>query len=258
METKRGIAALRKKNKPSRRNKRPGGLPSGSAEAKKESRVNAGPNNNRGGPIINKKTEVHATNTDISGDTKASKEVQTDRKIAIYIAVLAVFLAICTMGGDNSTKDATRTNILASDTWAHYQAKKLREASYRLASDALELRLETEPDLPEVLRKQIQDKIKAHNAQADRLKSDPQKGDGQAELAAKARAIEADREIALRRDPYFDYGVAFLQIAIVLASASIVFGGGGILVLGSFIMGVSGVALMINGFLLIFSIPFVG
>lgn len=249
---------MRKKNKPHRRNKRPSGSSSGSVAAHTESIGNAEPADNRRGSTINNKMGCDVESTEISENMKEVKEVQADRRIAIYIAVLAVFLAICTMGGDNATKDATRTNIQASDMWAHYQAKKLRETNYKLAIDNLELRLAAEPNAPEEARKQIQEKINAYRAEVEHLKSDPKKGEGQEELSAKAREIEVERDVALRRDPYFDYSTAFLQIAIVLASASIVFGGGGILMIGSLIIGAVGVGLMVNGFFLIFSIPFIG
>jgi hypothetical protein len=206
---------------------------------------------------VDKQKGHHVTSTDITDNLKEAVELNADKRVAIYIAVLAVFLAICTMGGDNSTKDATRTNILASDTWSFYQAKKLRETNYRLLVDTMELRLATESALSEEARKKIQDKANEYRAEADRMKSDPRKGEGQQELAAKAKIYEGEREVALRRDPYFDYATAFLQIAIVLASASILFGGG--LLLGcSFVVGGIGVAMMINGFTLLVNVPFIG
>lgn len=39
-----------------------------------------------------------------------------DRWIGVYIGILAVILAICSMGGDNAAKEATRNNIAATDT----------------------------------------------------------------------------------------------------------------------------------------------
>lgn len=185
------------------------------------------------------------------------KDVNADKRVAVYIAILAVLLTVCTMGGDNSTKDATRANIDASDTWAHYQAKKLREVEHRLAADALEMKLAAEPGMPEGARKQIEDKIRKYREEAERFKSDPKEHDGQAELSAKAKAYVAERDEAMRRDPYFDYATAFLQIAIVLSSASILFGGGVLLALSA-VVGGAGVILMVNGFTLLFNLPFLG
>ena len=55
--------------------------------------------------------------TDVADSLKeAGKELDLDRRVAVYIAVLAVLLSVCSVGGGNSTKDFTRTNIQASDT----------------------------------------------------------------------------------------------------------------------------------------------
>jgi hypothetical protein len=61
----------------------------------------------------------------------------------------------------------------------------------------------------------------------------------------------------MRKDPYFDYGQALLQIAIVLASVAIITGGTSLLVFSG-ILAVGGVASMLNGFTLLFSVPFIG
>ncbi len=193
--------------------------------------------------------------TDIADSLREdAKELDRDRRVAVYIALLAVFLSICGVGGGNSTKDATRTNIQASDTWAFYQAKYLRQTTYRVAAEGLQLRL-AEPSLPEAARKQIEEKVAAYKAEIDRLESDPKKGEGKTELAAKAKEFEKDRDAALKQDPYFDYAQAFLQIAVVLASASIVLKNRPLL-LGSGILSILGVLLMINGFTLAVDIPF--
>ncbi len=193
--------------------------------------------------------------TDIADSMKDAQEHGVDKWVAIYIALLAVLLSICGIGGGNSTKDATRTNIQASDTWAYYQAKNMRQTSYKLAAEALQLRL-GEPGLLEAQRKQIEERIAAYDAEIGRLESDPVKGEGKKELTAKAREFENARDAALRQDPYFDYAQAFLQIAIVLASASIVLRNRPLLA-GSGLLGVLGVLLMVNGFTLAVNIPFV-
>ena len=59
----------------------------------------------------------------------------------------------------------------------------------------------------------------------------------------------------MKQDPYFDYAQAFLQIAVVLASASIVLRNR-LLLAGSGLIGISSVLLMINGFTLAVEIPF--
>lgn len=188
-------------------------------------------------------------------DEKSAK--QRDRLIAVYIGVLAVGLAICNMGGGNATKDATANNIQAADTWAFYQAKNTRRNEVRLQIDALELRLATEPGLLIPARAAIEDKIKAYRANEAHLSSEPETGEGLKELLVKGKVLEAQRDIAMRKDPYFDYAQAMLQIAIVLASVSIITGGTLLLVL-SILLSVVGALLTIDGFTLLFTVPFIG
>ncbi len=66
---------------------------------------------------------------------------ERDRWIGVYIGILAVILAICAMGGDNAGKDATRSNIEASNTWAFFQAKNMRRHVLRVEVDYLNLLL---------------------------------------------------------------------------------------------------------------------
>ena len=48
--------------------------------------------------------------------------------------------------------------------------------------------------------------------------------EGLDELFVKGKALEAERDVALRKDPYFDWSQALLQIAIVLASVHLIIG----------------------------------
>lgn len=194
--------------------------------------------------------------TEIAESLRESKEeADLDRRIAIYIAFLAVLLSICSVGGGNASKDATRTNIQASDTWAFYQAKHQRETAYKLAVDGLQLRL-SEPGLPDASHKEIEKKLAAYDAEIAHLESDPKKGEGKKELVAKAKEFEHERDRALRQDPYFDFAEAFLQIGVVLASASIVLKNSSLL-WGSGFLSFLGFLLMLNGFTLAVSIPFI-
>lgn len=191
---------------------------------------------------------------DVFDRLKSDKE-ELNKWVGVYIGVLAVLLAVCNVGGGNSTKDAIRANIDVSDTWGFYQAKSIRRTSYNLAADELEAVLATQPALTGPARKAVEDKIKSHRAEADRLKKDPE--DGIDRLLAKAKALEAERDVALRKDPYFDWSQALIQIAIVLASVHLIIGNFVLLGLSGGLAAL-GVLLMLNGFTLLVSIPFLG
>jgi Domain of unknown function (DUF4337) len=186
----------------------------------------------------------------------AGKETY-NRWVGVYIGVLAVLLAICNVGGANATKDATHSNIAAANTWAFFQAKNIRRNSIGLAADDLELMLAAMPAMPEEARKRFEDKIKGYRAQYQSLTTDPQKQEGLDELFVKGKLLELERDVALRKDPYFDWSQALLQIAIVLASVYLIVGNVGLLGLSAG-LGVLGTLLMLNGFTLALRLPLLG
>ena len=178
-------------------------------------------------------------------------------RAALMIAVLAAILAICGLGGGNATDDMIYNNIKASDTWAFFQAKNIRRNSTTLAANELELLLAAQPGMPDEAKKKFEDKIKDYRAEAQRLTTDPAKKEGLDELFARAKAMEAARDVALAKDPYFDWSQALLQIAIVLASVHLIIGNLWLLAMSGG-LGALGVLLMLNGFTLAVKLPFLG
>jgi hypothetical protein len=187
----------------------------------------------------------------------ANDKDERNKWIGVFIGVLAVLLAICGVGGGNAAKDATRSNIEASNTWAFFQAKNIRRHAVTIAADDLELLLASQPGMPDEARRRIEEKMRAYRAQIQALTSDPLKKEGLDELFARGKALEAERDVALRKDPYFDWSQALLQIAIVLASVHLIIGNLWLLGLSGG-LGALGVLLMLNGFTLALRLPFLG
>jgi hypothetical protein len=181
------------------------------------------------------------------------------RRAALAIGVLAMLLAIAGLGGENATKEMVNANISASDSWAFYQAKSVRQTSLRFAAEELELLL---PTLPPDQRSEARQRIDGDRTTVARYESEPDpddpanhlKGEGKNELLARARYWEARRDRAQRQDPNFDYAQALFQIAIVLGSVSIVAVSRRLLALASG-LGVVATVLMLNGFLLVVDLP---
>jgi hypothetical protein len=161
------------------------------------------------------------------------------------------------MGGGNAAKDATLKNIEAANTWSFFQAKNLRRQALRLRVDELETLRDTNLSIPEATKTAIEGKIAAYKVEDQTLTSNEKTGEGLDQLWARGKALEAERDRAMQKDPYFDYAEAFLQIAIVLASIAIISGGSALLI-GSGILGVLGLLLTINGFTLLVAIPYIG
>jgi hypothetical protein len=141
--------------------------------------------------------------------------------------------------------------------WAFFQAKNARRQALRLTADEFDIMLKSNPAMPDDVKKSIETKISDYRAQDKLLTTDPKSGEGLDELFNKGKALEALRDDALKRGPYFDYGQALLQIAIVLASVAII-SGGNFLLFASFILGALGTAATVGGFTLAFPLPFAG
>jgi len=196
---------------------------------------------------------------ELGRDAEAENIRDRDRWIGVYIGLLAVLLAVCAMGGGNAAADATMKNIEASNTWAFFQAKNMRRHVLRVELDDLSLRLLAEPDLTPEGRAAIEAKIADFRLQdgvltiGDQAKPADQR-EGLDQLFEKGKRLEAERDLAMRRGPYFDYGQALLQIAIVLASISIITRGT-VLLAVSGVLGAAGAFLTLNGFTLALAIP---
>lgn len=177
------------------------------------------------------------------------------QRAAIGIAFLAMLLAITSLGGSNAGKEATNNNIYASNYFAFFQAKNIRQSDIGLAADALELGLLKDAGLDDQTKSAIKAKMEAYRKTVARYESEPETGEGKKELLAKAKEFEQKRDHALKQDPYFDYAEALLQIAIVLISVSIVATLPWLAFLGGAV-GLVGAVLMVNGYLLLVEIPF--
>jgi nitroreductase len=187
------------------------------------------------------------------------KEKESDtfkRNAAIVIAIFAMLLAITGLGGGNATKEAINENIAASNAFNFFQAKNMRQTSLTLAANEIELAWSA-GNLSDDAKAALKTKLDDYRKTIQRYESEPATGEGKKELLEQAREHAANRDRALRQDPYFDYSQALLQIAIVLISVSIVAELMWLAAIGG-ALGIIGGLLMVNGYLLLVDIPGIG
>jgi hypothetical protein len=172
------------------------------------------------------------------------------KRVALTTAIFAVILAITSLGGNNAMKEMLLAQQQASDQWAYYQAKSIREHLYRSQKLRLEIDLLEKGNLmkPEI-RERFESMLKKL------VEEEVRYGMEKKEIEKEAKKLEHERDVNRNKDPYFDYGEVLLQIAIVMASISILSGSRPTFYFA--IVGASlGTLFSINGYLLIFRIPF--
>lgn len=138
-----------------------------------------------------------------------------NKRAAIIIAIMAAFLALAEFAEKDAQTNYLASHIAASDTWAQYQAKSVRNSVLSAEADTL-------TSLPNAATDSgIQARIAAARANAARMRSEPG-ADGMQQLMQRAHTIEHQREHELRRKDILEIASGGLQIAIVLASISVV------------------------------------
>lgn len=180
-----------------------------------------------------------------------AEEERFNRGAALLIAVMAAVLAVGGLGGGNATDDMIISNIRASDTWAFYQAKNVRQTMYEIALAELEARSPGDPRIAD-----YKATIARYDYEPDpEAPGDPLRGEGKKQLMAQAQAFEAARDVAVAKDDNFDLAEVALQLALVLGSVAILATNRAILAVSG-LLGALGALLTLNGFLLLFPLPF--
>jgi len=163
-----------------------------------------------------------------------------NRKIALLIAVLALFLAISETLGKGAQTEAISKNVESANLWAFFQAKSIRRTVVQTAAEQGKLTLGSATD--DATKAAVQKQIEDWQKTAARYRSEPETGEGTEQLAEKAKHAEHERDEATAKYHHFELASAAFQIGIVLASATIITGMialayvGGILTLAGIVM----------------------
>jgi hypothetical protein len=171
-----------------------------------------------------------------------------NKKVALLIAVIALFLAFSETLGKSAQTNALNHQIEASNLWNFFQAKNIRRTLTLVAGEEMKVQLAGSVEEPRraAMTKQIDEWTKT----AARYRSEPEaaggRGEGTVELARRAIEEQKKRDDALAKYHHYEVASAAFQIGIVLASATVITG----MVALSFLaagLGVVGIAFMAIG-----------
>lgn len=137
------------------------------------------------------------------------------RWVAVLVALLAAALALAEVGEKASQTAFLMDHITMTDDYAYYQSKNLRVATLQSSNDIL-------GNLPGGVTAAIAARIKAADATIAQLRDDPKAGNGMKQLLVQAARHRRQAAHALHREHGYAGAAGALQIAILLASVSIV------------------------------------
>lgn len=218
-----------------------------------EGRIFAGRAETRSGRIISSSAQE-----DLMGDVEVPnveelnehRQEEFTKRVALVTALFAVMLAICSLGGNNAMKEMLLAQQQGSDQWAFYQSKVIREHLYRIEKLRFDAELlERKATMRPEVRQHYDALLKKATEEEARYAAEKK------EIEAEAKRLDAERDKNQKKDPYFDYAEVLLQIAIVMASISILSRSRQMFY---FALGAAGIGtiLTLNGYLLLFQIPF--
>ena len=167
-----------------------------------------------------------------------------NKKIALLISVLALFLAFSETLGKSAQTTAITLNVTSNDLWAFFQAKTIRMTVLSTAGEQLQVVADNSADA--AAKATMLKTIEGWKKTAARYNDEPETNEGRKQLAARAKEAEHQRDEALARYHNYEFASAAFQIGIVLASAEVITG---MAALGwlSGLLGVAGLAFMSFG-----------
>lgn len=133
--------------------------------------------------------------------------------LALSTAIMAVLAAITTLYMGKFSTRAVLLQGVESNQWAYYQAKSIKQHTFEIQKERLELELATQEDkLSPAARERYAKTIASYGTQMQRYDSEKK------EIKTKAEELGTQKEKAQFMGGNFGYSLIFLQIAIMLSS----------------------------------------
>ena len=165
-----------------------------------------------------------------------AKHNPTLAPVSVTMATLAVLVAVVSLLGHRAHTEEVVLQAKSSDQWAYYQAKNIRRHSDEFFVDLTSVQSTTDAAALAKLREK-------YMAEAERYK------DEQKEIEDKARELEAEVAIEMRRADRFDLAEVFLEIGLVITSITLL-SGRRMFWFAGIALGMVGAVVTVSGFLI--------
>jgi hypothetical protein len=128
--------------------------------------------------------------------------------VSVTMAILAVLVAVVSLLGHRAHTEEVVLQAKASDQWAYYQAKNIRQHTDQLFTDLTSLEATTDASKLAKTREKYFEEISRYQGE-------------QHELETEARKLEAEVAIERDRADRFDVAEVFLEVGLVVTSITL-------------------------------------
>ena len=145
----------------------------------------------------------------ISEATERARESKLNSLVAVMVAIVATFMALCNIKDGNVGQAMAQAQSKTVDAWSYYQAKSVKESLAEAGRDQLKafrLTLATQTPERDALDKQIVD----YQKQADRYENE------KADIKAEAEGDQRQYDELNIHDDQFDLSEASFSVVIAL------------------------------------------
>lgn len=137
---------------------------------------------------------------------------KTHKIIGLTIAIFAVILSIATALCKKAEVEEVICKVESSNSWAHYQAKKLRQSFMEVSAEQLGLNKAT---VPQDKQDKVNALLKKYSDNAERYKGELE------EISHKAKEAEHEEKLVAHRAKLYSFSEILLQISIILCSITL-------------------------------------
>jgi hypothetical protein len=131
--------------------------------------------------------------------------------VSVTMAMLAVLVAVATLLGHRAHTEEVVLQAKASDQWAFYQAKNIRQHLDQLFTDLTSVQATADASAAAKLRGQYTQELSRYREE-------------QQEVEAEARRLETEVATARNRANRFDLAEVFLEVGLVITSITMLSG----------------------------------
>jgi Domain of unknown function (DUF4337) len=128
--------------------------------------------------------------------------------VAVTMSILAVLVAIATLLGHRAATEELILQNKATDQWALFQARNIRQHEMQSVADMLGTLAPVEKEKAEALREKYQKDAERYEKEKN-------------ETSDQAKELEAERDLAGKREDRYDAGEVILEIALIVCSLTL-------------------------------------